>query len=725
MGQGLQAQDWPSLGPSDGGVFARAASAFSDMLVAQRDRWALWLPVALGIGIGLYFALRSEPGHWIGALVLALCTGLAWAGRRRTALLLPALCAVALACGFTAAQLSALRAEAPVVARQLGPLRVEGRVAEVEATQRGQRVLLEQVSLANGQPAPPRVRLSMTARTAPLLPGERIAVSAILRPPPEPALPGGFDFARQAWFDGLGAVGFSVGQAEVLPEREAPGAVDAARLSLAAARRQLTERVTAVIPGDAGAVAAALLTGERGGLSQAVWDTYRDSGLAHLLSISGLHMSMLAGLVFLVVRGALALVPAVALRFPIKKWTALVALAATFGYLLLSGAPVPTQRAFAMISIVLLAVLVDRTAISMRTVAWAAAAVLLWQPQALVGASFQMSFAAVIALIAAFEGLAPRMAVWRGEGGWLRGGILYVGGIVATTLIAGAATAFYAAHHFSRFASWSVAANLAAVPLTGFIVMPFGLLGLLLMPFGLEEWPLRIAGFGVELVNRTAVAVAAWPGAAVAVPSPPMTALALFSLGGLWLCLWQGRLRLPGLVAMLAAVGLTALERPPDVLVDDRAELMAVRGADGGLLLSADRGNRLVREAWLERAGGAAPARPFAAAAEQDGLRCDTLGCLYRRAGQVVALARRPEALLEDCAVAGVAISAAPLRHPCPSAQKVIDRFTVWRGGAHAVWLEEGAARIESVRAAQGRRPWVRWPDQERGDDDDAPEDAD
>lgn len=705
--------------PPAGGPFARAAGEFADAVLAQRDRWALWLPVIAGAAIGLYFALPAEPAGWIGLVLLATALTLAVVGRTRPWLLLFGICLVAGASGFAAVQLAALVAEAPVVARQIGPLRVEGRVAEVEATARGQRVVLEALALPDGAP-PRRVRLTLDAKSPPLLPGQRVAVPAILRPPPEPALPGGFDFARQAWFEGLGAVGFAVGAALPLPEAAPPGPLTAARLWLAAARRNLTQRVTAVIPGDAGVVAAALLTGERAGVSQQLWDAYRDSGLAHLLSISGLHMSMVAGLVFLVVRGALALVPAVALRFPIKKWTAVAALLATFAYLLLAGAPVPTQRSFMMIAIVLLAVLVDRTAISMRTVAWAAAVVLLWQPQSLVGASFQMSFAAVVALVAAFEALAPRLAVWRGEGGWLRGAGLYVGGIAATTVVAGTATAFYAAHHFSRFASWSVAANLAAVPVTGFVIMPFGLLGLLLMPFGLEEWPLRLAGYGTVLVNDVAAAVASWPGAAVWVPSPPAAALALFSLGGLWLCLWTGRLRLLGLPAMAAAVAATLLVRPPDILVDDRAELMAVRGADGGLLLSSGRGGRLVRDAWGERAGGAV--RSFAEARPQDGLTCDGLGCIYRSGGQVAALARRPEALAEDCAVATVAVSAAPLRHKCPAARLVVDRFTVWRHGAHAVWLEPDGPRAESVRGWQGDRPWVRRPAAARNQDGDGEE---
>lgn len=692
------------------GPWSRLFRACALRFVAERDRWALWLPVLLALGVGLYFALPAEPPPWLGspllASVFAILMAAAWRRNRPVVVCLVAIAAVV--AGFAVVQWAAVRAAGPVVVGDGGPRELEGRVMQVEATARGQRVVLDQLAWAGDEPPPRRVRFSINARAAPLLPGQRIAVRAVLHPPPEPALPGGFDFARQAWFEALGAVGFATGAVTVL-EPPTPGLLAQLRFALGAWRRVLTDRVAAVIGGEAGAVAAALLTGERAAISQATWDAYRDSGLAHLLSISGLHMSMVAGLVFLVVRGALALIPPLALRYPIKKWTALAALAATFLYLLLAGAPVPTQRSFIMIAIVLLAVLIDRTALSMRTVAWAAVAVLLWQPQSLVGASFQMSFAAVVALIAAYEGLAPRLAVSRGEGGMVRRLALYGAGIAFTTIVAGAATAFYAAHHFSRFASWSVAANLAAVPVTGFVVMPFGMLGLLLVPLGLEAWPLRVAGWGVDAVNGIAAAVAGWPGAAVVVPAPPVAALVAFSLGGLWLCLWRGRWRFWGVPLMAAAVAATGLVRPPDVLIDARAALMAVRGADGGLLLSSRRGQGMVRAAWLERHGAGIPQRLFAEATAADGLACDSLGCIYRPAKGTVALVRQAEALAEDCGLAVAVISAVPVRGRC-AAPVVVDRFSVWRHGAHALWLDAGRVRVETVRGWQGERPWRRRP---------------
>lgn len=690
---------------------ARFAALVAQSFFAERDRWPLWLPVLLGFGIAVYFALPEEPPAAAGAVALLLILGATAAGRRwALAPLLGGALAVA-ALGFAASQWAAARQAGPVIPRETGPVTVQGRVTAVQVLGPARRVELDQVTIERLAEAPLRIRLRLSRNSPAVTPGQRISVRAVLRPPPPPSLPGGYDFARAAWFEGLGAVGYAVTAAQVTGD-PAGGGEEAFALWLADLRYRVTQRIAGTIGGEAGAVAAALITGERAAVSEQTWDAYRDSGLAHLLSISGLHFSMVAGLVFLVVRGALAALPWVALRFAIKKWTAAVALAATFFYLLLSGATVPTQRSFAMIAIVLLAVLVDRAAISMRTVAWAALAVLLWQPQALVGASFQMSFAAVVALVAGFEAAKPYLTAWRGEGGVVRWLALYLGGVSFTTLVAGSATALYTIHHFSRFATWSLAGNLLAVPLTGVVVMPAGLLAMVLMPFGLDGPALAVMGWGVEICNRLAAAVASWPGAAVVLTPPPAAAMALFSLGGLWLCLWRRRWRLWGLPPMLVALAWMPFAEPPDLLIDGNGELMAVRGADGGLLLSTLKRGGFVRGAWVERAGQGVPPRSFAEAAAADRLSCDSAGCLWRGGGRAVALVRRPEALAEDCAVAAVVVSVVPIRRPCPSAQVTVDRIDLWRQGPHALWLD--GPRVLSVRAWRGERPWVIRPEAAR-----------
>ncbi|MBR9970772.1 ComEC/Rec2 family competence protein [Magnetospirillum sulfuroxidans] len=685
-----------------------------ERLLAERERWPLWLPVFLGLGIAFYFILPSEPPAWSGPAILVVVL-LAWLGLRRrygaAIVLLPLLLA---ALGLSVAQMRTLWVQAPILEVASGKVIVRGVISEIEPmAEGGQRVVLEQVQADLNGPVPTKVRLRLK-RVAPISVGAEIRLSALLLPPPQPLTQGAFDFARHAWFQGLGAVGSGLSDPEII-------APPAAGHELNRLRHRVALRVAGLIPGAAGGVAAALITGETSAIPRAVLNDYRDSGLAHLLSISGLHMSLLAGMAFFLVRGGLALVPAVALHYPIKKWAAALAMALTFLYMLLAGAPVPAQRAFLMTGIVLLAVLLDRAALSMRLVAWAAMMVLMVAPEALIGPSFQMSFAAVAALIATYEVAAKPMAAWRAAHRQVHHRLaLYVAGLMLTSLVAGFATAFYGAFHFNRFAVWSLLANMVAVPLTGIAVMPFAMLSLLLMPLGLEELALVPMGWGVTAVNAVAAWVAALPGAAIALPPLPLWGMAGFTLGGLWLVLWRGSWRWWGGVPMLLGLSGFLLNDPPDLLVDGRGYAFGVRQEDGSLLVN--RGGRMVRETWGRRAGPLATERWPKRGSNTDGhLTCAAAGCVYRHGGMVVGLIHREAGIDEACRGADVVISAVPLRGACGEVGLVIDRFDLWRQGAQAVWLE--SLRVESVAHWQGDRPWSHRPVRRRKNVDQSPTD--
>ncbi|CCG41436.1 ComEC/Rec2 family competence protein [Magnetospirillum molischianum] len=683
-------------------------------MLAERTRWPLWIPVFLGIGIGGYFSLPIEPPLWLAGLGLALAAGfLALAlARRRLVAVMSASVLLALAVGFFAAQVRTALVAAPVIERASGALMLEGRVVEVERLPEGAlRVTFDRLVLEREEPilVPERVRLRLKPGFPPFAVGDRLRMRAMLMPPPHPSLPGAFDFARFSWFKRLGAIGTALGQPEIVAAAEPSSR--GFSVAVNDLRHRLTERIVAVLSGDRGAVAAALITGDQMPISAPMMQAYRDSGLAHILSISGLHISLAAGLVFVGLRALLALIPPLALRYPIKKWAAALAILFAWGYTLLAGSPVPAQRSFLMIALVLLAVLLDRTALTMRPVALAAALVLLIEPEELIGPSFQMSFAAVIALIAWYETQTPRQAAWRAAHPGLLAGIgLYVAGIALTTLIAGSVTAIFAIYHFNRFAVWSVLANMLAVPLTGFWVMPWALVLFLLLPFGLEAVALVPMGWGVEAVNQVAIWVAGWPGAAVTTPTLSMTGLVAFTLGGCWLCLWTKRWRWWGLVPMVLGMASLVLADPPDLLVDGRGAAMAVRTADGYLLLNG-KGGRILKETWSRRAGPEAPERWPRQSNSRDGrLRCDPVGCLWRAEGRVVALIRDETAIETACAGAGIVVSAVPLRGTCRGATLVIDRFDLWRRGAHAVWLRPGGVQVETVAEAQGNRPWAWHP---------------
>jgi len=701
----------PGVAAAGHGLAARLVLAVAQRLDGERERWALWTPVALGLGIAVYFELPSEPPPWLGIAVTLVGLLLCAARSVAPALLVVGVTLAAGGLGFTAATLRTQSVAAPVLGRAYsGP--VEGRVVEIGILPEGRRIVLDRIVLRGVKESatPARVRISVTRFAFPHATGDRITISAMLHPPAGPALPGAFDFQRFAWFQRLGAVGYAVG---------APGLVEAGRPSgvimrIDELRRGLTERITTALPGDPGAFAAAILTGDQNGLSKEAQQALRDSGLAHILSISGLHLAFAAGLMMGIVRYGLALLPGIALRFQVKKIAAVAALLGSAFYLALAGAPVPAQRAFGMLAIVLIGVLADRTALTLRLVCWAAAVILLLQPESLTGASFQLSFAAVVALIAAWEAARVWRARRHAQGVDKTDGMRqrvgrYAADSVMSTLVASLATAGFAVYHFNRLSLVGVVANLVAVPLTGIWVMPWGLLAMLLAPLGLEWLALVPMGWGIEWTLDIARWAAALPGAASGASAMPGASLWLLTLGGLWFCFWSTRWRWLGLLGVVAAFAIMPLQRTPDLMISEDARALAIRG-ERGLVLYSTRGERIAGETWTRRAGeGAAERWPDGKASADGSLRCTGGLCVLNRGGTEIRLVLRPEAQPQACAGTTPVVSVVPLRNQCRAALWTIDRFDLWRHGAHAVWLGGNGqpVRIETTRQERGDRPWV------------------
>ena len=687
----------------------------------ERSRWPLWLPVGLGFGIGLYFAWPVEPPLWIGwTMALGLAGAARWTkslGREGRAFLIGGLAVIAL--GFGLGGVRTWWVAHPVLVAETGPVSVTGQVVEVEPRPSAPRLTLEKLNIPSLSPAavPQRIRVSLAGKQPDIAAGDWVSLRAQLAPPPPPAAPGAFDFQRQSYFRGLGGVGFAYGQAKIV-ERPPLNGWSGLVLRFQNLRLDLAGRVRAQVPGDAGRVASALMTGERAAIPDDVMDAMRASGLAHLLAISGLHVGLVAGIVFFWVRFGLVLVPGVALGWSVKKVAALAALGGALFYALLAGWTVPTQRAFLMAALVLVAVLVDRRALTMRSVALAAGVILCLTPEALLGASFQLSFAAVVALIAVYETLRdqgrlkPNRMWWRRAAG-------YAMGVALSTAIAGTATATFAAFHFNRVADYGLAANIVAVPVMALWIMPLAVAGFALMPFGIESIALVPMGWGVDLVLTVAHEVSSWSGAQRSVPAFSVWGLALVALGGLWLALWQRAWRAWGLALVLAGLASTELVRPPDVLIDGTGKLAAVRMADGGYALSTLRSKRFERDVWLRRAGlddhaglWSAASLDLAGGHGGDRVQCDAIGCVYRFGPTVrdrIAFVHAPEALAEDCQRARVVVdlSGAPPSGGCKAAT-VIDRLRLQHGGAHALWFEaDGAVRVQNVNDWRGDRPWV------------------
>ena len=404
----------------------------------ERERWILWVPVLIGAGVAAYFGLAFEPPPWLGAVGLAGAVALRVACRRWPLAAAGATCLALAFFGLGAAQLRVALVSAPFLSRDISRAAIEGRVCEADLQPHGYRLYLDDLTVPGLTPeaTPRRVRVRVGKGFSPDLLGQRVQIVARrLGPISAPVAPGAFDFQRDTFFERIGAVGYGFDA----PEGASPatgGWLRSLPCQLSALRLTIAGRIRAALAGDAGAMGVALITGDQGAISEPTMQHMRDSGLAHLLSISGLHIGLVAGILFVALRRALSLVPRVALYHPIKKWGALAAFAGTLFYVLLAGAPVPAVRAFIMTSMFLLAVILDRTAISLPPVAWAAVVVLLLSPEELTGPSFQMSFAAVVGLVAAYEATQTRRLQWRAEAGWARRTALYLGGLVGTSLVA-------------------------------------------------------------------------------------------------------------------------------------------------------------------------------------------------------------------------------------------------------------------------------------------------
>ncbi|MBZ0130072.1 MAG: ComEC family competence protein [Rhodobacteraceae bacterium] len=629
-------------------------------------------------------------------VVAALCGGLALVVPDRAR---PVLVALALVlAGFLNAGWSAHRVAEPVLGfRYYGP--VSGRIADVDRSNSGQeRITLEDVVLNRVDPAktPRKVRISLyyPDQFVVLEPGRRVMVTAHLSPPSGPVEPGGFDFRRHAWFLGLGAIGYA---REPLLEF-APPDRSGAMMRLTALRLQLGAAIRARLEGQGGAFAAAILTGDRSAIAPDVVEVLRRSNLAHLLAISGLHMGLLVGFVFAAIRYGLALVPPVALRLPVRKLAAMIALVAAAAYLALSGANVATERAFIMVAVMLLAVLLDRRALTLRAVTLAASIVLLLRPVSLIEAGFQMSFAATAALVAAFAALRARGWMMSGRA-WWRGVLRNIVMLALSSAIAGLATAPVAAFHFNRIAHFGLIANLASVPVMGTLVMPSAVMAILAAPFGLDTPFWALVGAGIDWILLVATEVANLDGAVGHVVKPPTMVLGLLALGGVVLVLLRGNMRLVGLVPIIAAFLWWGQGGRPDLLISENGRLLGLDTAEGRWLNRA-KGSGFAARIWLENDGDAA--MQDEAAARHDGERLLAARRIAYDPGKLPDIAR----LAPLCAAGYLVIQprGKRLEGDCPQ----ISGDDLAAHGAVAVSWRGDKARIVFADQIGGNRLWSR-----------------
>jgi competence protein ComEC len=693
-------------------ALASAVDRIEQFLAAAQFDRAPWLAVGFAAGIALWFALPSR-WEWLALIAAGGALALGAMAAMRADARYPYLRLALIAIGGTVAAgcltvwgKSAL-VGTPGIARPMAAGLTGLVLRRDEQPARGRVRLV----LATREPETGRViavRLNLTAAQdrAELIEGATVRVRARLMPPAPPMLPGGYDFARAAWFSGLAATGSVLGEPVIVAKAQGTPL-------LAGLQRRLSSHVHSRLAGSPAGIAAAFASGDRGGISEADEEAMRDAGLTHLLSISGLHVSAVIAATYAAALALLALWPWLALRVRLPILAAGAAAAAGIGYTLLTGAEVPTVRSCIGSLLVLLALALGREPLSLRMLAVAAIAVLLLWPEAVVSPGFQMSFAAVIAIIALHASAPVRRFLAPREESWLMRKLRLLAMLLATGVVIELALTPIALFHFHKSGVYGALANVVAIPLTTFVTMPLIALGLLLDSLGLGAPAWWLCGKSLELLLGLAHWVADRPGAVTRLPAMGGWIYAVYLFGALWLALWQGRVRLLGLVPVVLAVAALATLRPPDLLISGDGHHVGLVDPDTRqLAVLRDSRESYAAETLIELSGMAGEVVPLA---QWPGARCTRDFCAIEiaRGGRSwhVLIGRSRDMVAERelaaaCALSDVVVADRWLPGSCRPRWLKADRGLLSRTGGLALDLTAGRAR--SVAETQGEHGWWR-----------------
>jgi competence protein ComEC len=672
------------------------------LLEAERAQLPPWFVVGFGTGIAAWFALDSVM-EWRAFLCISVALSLGGfalgsgrAGRALGWFALAATAGCALVWGRSA-WVAQARLERPVVAA------VAGKVETVDHLAARDKVRL---LVRPDDPAlPPHVRISIDETKFPrgIAPGSRISVRARLAPPPPMALPGTYDFARDAWFQGIGAVGKTLGDVAVVQAAQPRG--------LDRIREHLREHIAARLPESSAGIAIALVTGDQNAVDQDDADAMRRSGLTHLLSVSGLHIAAVVAFAMLLTLKLLALSERLALRFNLVLVAAAVAAAAGIGYTLLTGAQVPTVRSCVAALLILAGIALGRDAISIRLIATGALIVLLFRPEALAGPSFQMSFAAVTAIVALHSTAWARRLLQRRDEGIIPRTVRALAGIVATGLAVEIALMPLALYHFHRSGMYGVGANIIAIPLTTFVIMPLEAGALLLDSVGWGKPLWFLCGAAIDGLLKLAHAVASTRGAVALIPSMPAWAFALMVAGGIWLCLWTTRVRLWGVLPIVVGALGAAISPSPDLLITGDGRHLAVI-EQGKPYILRERAGDYVRSLLAEASGYDSDPDVLDGQPTSGCSRDACVALLRKGETEWHLLATRSayridwERITNACSQADIVVSDRRLPEGCDPRWLKLDAPALARTGGLAIYLGK-QPRVDSVADRVGAHPWA------------------
>jgi competence protein ComEC len=675
-----------------------------DNLNVEHARWFSWWPVGMGIGILLYFELSFEPRLIFSSIVLLLTIGVMLYGSitrhpfYESSLRFFLYGIISIIVGFTLAKIRTNYLSTPMLKVELKNVQLSGVIKDIEHIHRGERskrrvtLILQEREESSDPIFPKIVRLNGRDGMIPGKPGDTIQCLSDVLPVPDSVSLQGYDSQIQLYFAGIGAVGRIKGRCHLLKSAEIG--------TLTQWRYHLTQMLRHKIPGTEGEIAAALVTGDRSGIPKNIRQNFTDAGIAHILAISGLHISLVAGLVFWIVRRLFSFIPYWSERFFIKKWSAVISVFATGGYLAISGFGFPAQRAFIMTTFVMLGICLDRSPLSLRSVAMAAIFILTFFPESILSVSFQLSFAAVIALISAYESSYSFLKNWVVQGHWLRRYLVNFLSIILTTLIATAATTPLIISTFNRFTMQAVLGNLLAIPLTSFWIMPMALVSMLVLFFqqfdgGIQNLVFHMWALGIEFLVRVASIVSSLPGSVVLIPTPHPLFLILTLSGGLWLALWKQPWRYYGFVPIGLGLFMMFYDHHPDVYMAGDGSVIAYRDGEAFYASSLKRG-RFYVDIWARELGIT---------------KIEAWPSQVLSKGQITLVSNpyniSKESLTKYCTLSPWMISNGYIWKTCRHTKvNVIDRFHLKKAGPHFLWVKSDSIKVLSMKQSFGKRPW-------------------
>jgi competence protein ComEC len=666
------------------------------LLEKELQNFFVLIPFFIGIGILIFFYLPLSPPIFVNILLSISCIVMLFIAYRKgdgnkvyLSILFTSVCV-----GFISADIRTITVKAPVLEEDMDAAKIYGVVEQILLAPDSKRLLVGDLNVNNmaEEDTPKFIRINVKTDISNLEIGDRITFRATLIPPPLPSYPGGFDFSRFAYFKQIGGIGYAVSKIYVISKNETIGPTQ----YIEKVRKNILDRIRLSLPDPESGVTAGLLVGYGNFIEKDVYDYIRISGIAHIIAISGMHIVVVVGMVFVLARTLLSKIPFLAMRLDLKKLSALIAIIASFIYLILAGSPVSAQRAFIMSALVLAGIILDREASAMRSIAIAAILILIVTPENIMSASLHMSFAACITLIASYSFIIDKLKIKHLKSSLLNKFFSYFISIVSSTLIAGTATAPFVVYHFNQFSTYSVLTNLLAIPLSDFIIMPLGMFSLLLMPFGLDAYLLKMTGYAVHFMLLYAKFTSSLPNASIYVPKFSSSGIGLIAVGGLMLCLMTTKIRYLGI--SLIVLGFLSLEweDKPDILVDRNAKLFAIKSEDRHLYVSSNQKSRFVKSTWQQ-----AYDEPMMLSIQEGMIpECNNECCFLNLTHTKAAIFFGQTDYGKDfiCSKVDLLINITDRDFKCDSDILLLTKSDFRKNGTHAIWLEP-TLKIKTVHS--------------------------